>query len=149
MRSSSRITRARSRSHLIRQDLVAAPDVLLDLVHGDGRRAREPESEARDAGAQHDAVFLFLRRQPATVDGSAHAARCDDSRDVRRERGVGAELGRSERRRRAKCRGPGEWFPAEGSDRATSPPGNFFSSTTLVRASRLDSWGVVAHGEPA
>ena len=56
--SSSRITRARSRSHLIRQDLVAAPDVLLDLVHGDGRRAREPESEARDAGAQHDAVFL-------------------------------------------------------------------------------------------
>lgn len=96
-RSSSRVARARRRSHLIRQDLVAAPDVLLDLVHGDGRRAREPEGEARDAGAQHDAVFLFLPGRSATVDGSAHAARCVGSRDVRRERGVGAQLGRSRR----------------------------------------------------
>ena len=94
-RSSSRVARARRRSHLIRQDLVAAPDVLLYLVHGDGRRAREPEGEARDAGAQHDAVFLFLPGRSATVDGSAHAARCVGSRDVRRERGVGAQLGRS------------------------------------------------------
>ena len=73
MRSSSRITRARSRSHLIRQDLVAAPDVLLDLVHGDGRRAREPESEARDAGAQHERCFPFPPK--ATGDRGRVSAR--------------------------------------------------------------------------
>lgn len=44
--------------------------------------------------------------------------------------------------------------PASGSPRRAqieprARPGIFFFDTTHVRASRLDSWGVVAHGEPA
>lgn len=149
-RSSSRFARARRRSHLIRQDLVAAPDVLLDLVHGDGRRAREPEGEARDAGAQHDAVFLLLPGRSATVDGSAHAARCVGSRDVRRERGVGAQLGRSrregvERSDEAPARGSPRRVPIEPRARR----GKLFFDRRRATSQEARHPGCAAHAAPA
>ena len=53
-----------SRSHLVGEDLVAAPDLLLELVHRDAAGACEAERERRDPGAQHLLplfVFPFLR----------------------------------------------------------------------------------------
>lgn len=32
-------------TNLVRQDLMAAPDLLLELIHGQPRGARKPESE--------------------------------------------------------------------------------------------------------
>ena len=48
-----------SRSHLVGEDLVAAPDLLLELVHQDAAGACEAERERRDPGAQHLLLFCF------------------------------------------------------------------------------------------
>ena len=59
--------RAGQRAHLVGEYLVAAPDLLLELVHGDAAGAREAESEGRDPGAQHPRSDpLFSSRSPRT-----------------------------------------------------------------------------------